>query len=359
MAAHEHVAAPTMEALVWTAPRAMEIQTVPVPTPGAGELLLAVTAVGICGSELSGYLGHNSLRVPPLIMGHEFSGEVVEPGTGLLAGGTRPQVGQRVTVNPLLSCGACDMCALGLPNVCRSRQLLGAHRAGGFTGYVAVAAAQCTLLPQGMSDVAGALAEPLACAVRAVKHAQWDGGGPLLILGAGTIGLCCLAAARAGGPGAIVVSDVMDARLHVAAAWGATTIVNGRSPDAEPHLRQALGSGQGPGTAAAVIDAVGSDTTRALALRLVRPGGRIVYIGLHDEASPLAANYLVRQEISIQGSFAYTPADFAEAIDLLAAGTVTPAAAWVEERPLAAGPQVFAGLVDGSIAIPKVILRPT
>jgi threonine dehydrogenase-like Zn-dependent dehydrogenase len=108
----------------------------------------------------------------------------------------------------------------------------------------------------------------------------------------------------------------------------------------------------------AVIDAVGSDVTRSLALRLVRPGGRVVYIGLHDEASPLAANYLVRQEINIQGSFSYTPADFADAIALLAAGTVAPGASWVEERPLHAGAEAFAGLVDGSVTIPKIILRP-
>jgi threonine dehydrogenase-like Zn-dependent dehydrogenase len=272
---------------------------------------------------------------------------------GVLANGARPQEGQLVAVNPLLSCGNCDLCARGLANLCRNRQLVGAHRAGGFTRYVAVPAAQCSPLPEGMSEVAGALVEPLACAVRAVLHAQWTGAEPLLILGAGTIGLCCLAVARAQNEGEIVLSDVVDVRLDVGAGWGATATVNGRAADGETQLRGRLGGG-----AVAVIDAVGSDATRALALRLVRPGGRVVYIGLHDEASPLAANYLVRQEINIQGSFSYTPADFAAAIELLAAGTVAPAPNWVEERPLNAGAETFAGLVDGRITIPKVILRP-
>ncbi len=343
----------SMDALVWTAPSQMEMQRTPVPVPGDDEVLLEVAAVGICGSELSGYLGHNSLRVPPLIMGHEFSARVAQVGGGLLAGGSAPAVGQRVAVNPLSSCGACSLCNAGLPNLCPQRRIVGAHRAGGFARYVVVHSAQCWPLPDSMSDLAGALVEPLACAVRAVNHAKGQGAGPLLILGAGAIGLCCLAVARAENPGAIVISDMLEQRLLLAQAWGATVTVNGRAADAQQQLRASL-----PGGALSVIDAVGSNATRALAVQLVRPGGRVVFIGLHDEASPLAANYLVRQEVAIQGSFAYTPADFARAIELLAAGVVAPSPAWVEERPLGAGGAAFAGLVDGSITIPKVILRP-
>lgn len=353
MASQPIVPASTMDALVWTAPRIMEIQTVPVPVPDDHELLLEVAAVGICGSELSGYLGHNSLRVPPLIMGHEFSARVLQAGSGRLADGTLPRPGQMVTVNPLISCGNCELCARSLPHLCRHRRLVGAHRSGGFARYVAMPAAQCWPLPRGMSDVTGALVEPLACAVRAVSHAGWHTSEPLLILGAGAIGLCCLAVARADHAAQIVISDVVDERLRVATAWGATVAINGRVAGAEQQLRAAL-----PGGAITVIDAVGSSTTRALALQLVRPGGRVVYIGLHDEASPLAANYLVRQEINIQGSFSYTPDNFARAIALLEAGAIVPSELWVEERPLHAGPAAFAGLVDGSITSPKIILRP-
>jgi threonine dehydrogenase-like Zn-dependent dehydrogenase len=354
MAIHPHIPASTMDALVWTAPRTMEMQAVPVPVPGDHELLLEVAAVGICGSELSGYLGYNSLRVPPLVMGHEFSARVVQAGNGKLADGTLPLSDQFVTVNPLISCGECELCVHGLPHLCPRRRLVGAHRSGAFARYVVVPAAQCWPLPPGMGDVAGALVEPLACAVRAVRHAAWHSAEPLLILGAGAIGLCCLAVARADNPAQIVISDVVDARLHVAKAWGATDTVNGRAAGGEQRLQAAL-----PGGAVAVIDAVGSSTTRASALQLVRPGGRVIYIGLHDEESPLAANYLVRQEINIQGSFAYAPGDFARALALLDAGIVTPSTLWIEERPLHDGPAAFAGLVDGSITTPKIVLRPT
>lgn len=357
MAAPIHVAAATMDALVWTAPKTMEMQEVPVPAPDDHELLLEVAAVGICGSELSGYLGHNSLRVPPLIMGHEFSARVVEAGDNTLADGSKPQPGQLVAINPLISCGECDSCARGLAQLCRRRGIIGAARPGAFASFVTAPAAQCWPLPQGMGDVAAALAEPLACAVRAVGHTTERAGvgreEPLLILGAGAIGLCCLAVARAESAREIVISDMVDARLQVAGAWGATTTINGRAEDAAQQLRASMPLGAG-----AVIDAVGSNITRALALQLVRPGGTVVYIGLHDESSPLAANYLVRQEINIQGSFAYTPGDFAHAVTLLATGVVKPTEQWIEEHPLNGGVGAFAGLVDGSIVTPKIILRP-
>lgn len=352
MNVHTHLP-DVMQALVWTAPGTMEMQERQLPTPGDDEVLLEVAAVGICGSELSGYLGHNSLRVPPLIMGHEFSAHIVQVDGGKLANGAAPAVGQRVVVNPLVACGACTLCAAGLPNLCQRRQVIGAHRPGAFARYVAVPAAQCWSLPDGLSEEAGALVEPLACAARAVRHAQWQGEGPLLILGAGAIGLCCLAVARTQSSGVIVISDRVVERLRLGEAWGATVAVDGGAADASTQLRSVL-----PDGAVSVIDAVGSNVTRALALSLVRPGGRIVYIGLHDEASPLAANYLVRQEVAIQGSFAYTPADFAHAINLLEQGVVRPSPDWVEERPLHGGATAFAGLVNGDITTPKIMLRP-
>lgn len=343
----------SMSALVWNGPCQMEIEKVAVPAPGPGDVLIEVSAAGICGSELSGYLGQNSLRVPPLVMGHEFSGRVVAVGDdATVARAFGP--GQRVAINPMIGCGVCAMCSAGLPNLCRQRRIIGAHCAGGFAGYATVPAIQCTPLPDSVSDVAGALTEPLACAVRAVQHAQWREEGALLILGAGTIGLFCLAVARASGAhGTVVISDIVEERLSVAQAWGATTAINGRNADATQALRAVL-----PDGAACVIDAVGADATRALALQMVRPGGRAVYIGLHDERSPLAANYLVRQEITIQGSFAYTPTDFAGALDLLASAAVVPSAVWVEERPLSMGAAAFAGLVDGSITVAKIVLTP-
>jgi L-iditol 2-dehydrogenase len=340
-----------MNALVWTGPRAMEMQRVPLPVAGEGELLLRVGAAGICGSELSGYLGENSLRVPPLIMGHEAAGTVVV-GDAPLADGSPARHGHPVCFNPLIACGACDLCSAGRPGLCRNRRLIGAHRPGAFAEYVAVPANLCFPLPEGMSLTTGSLAEPLACGVRAVDLAGVGPGQSLLILGAGPIGLCCLAAARAAGVSNLAISDVADGRLVVAQDWGASTTINARTHDVVAAARELV-----PGGVECVIDAVGTTATRDQALKSVVPGGRVVYIGLHEEHSRIEANYLIRQEITLIGSFCYTQEQYAQALSMLAAGIVLPDSSWLDERPLAEGGEAFAELVAGRATATKIVLR--
>lgn len=339
-----------MDALVWLGPRRMELRQEPVPAPGPGEVLVAVEAAGICGSELSGYLGLNSLRRPPLIMGHEAAGRIVAAVDAVLGDSTPARAGARVTFNPLVTCGACDRCRAGRANLCRNRSLISAHRPGAFATYVAVPAALCLPLPDHLSMVAGSLTEPLACSIRAVAHA--GAAERLVILGAGPIGLLCLVAARAAGVAQVLVSDVVESRLALARNWGATATVSAR--DDVLAAIQAFA----PGGVDAAIDAVGLATTREQALRAVVPGGRVVYIGLHEEESLFAANYLVRQEITLTGSFAYTSADFAHALALLATGHVPLEGDWLEERPLAAGPDSFEELLAGRARAAKIVLRP-
>jgi threonine dehydrogenase-like Zn-dependent dehydrogenase len=341
-----------MEALVWTKPRVMEVQHVPLPTLGDDEVLIEVGAVGVCGSELSACLGHNSLRTPPLIMGHEAAGTVVAISGGTFADGSAAITGARVTFNPLLSCGTCDTCSAGLTHLCRSRILISAARPGAFARFVAVPARQCYRLPDTLSFVAGSLVEPLACGIRAVRQSRASEQSSLFIIGAGPIGLCCLAAARAQGIERVIISDVADTRLAVAHAWGAQAVVNAQND----NILQAVQSFQ-PGGVSHVIDAVGTNQTREQAVRSVTPGGTVVFIGLHDEASPLAANYLVRQEITITGSFCYTAHDFEDAMRLLTEGVVRPEQSWLEERPLVEGPAVFEELLSGTATATKIVLR--
>ncbi|MCS6840690.1 MAG: galactitol-1-phosphate 5-dehydrogenase [Roseiflexus sp.] len=338
-----------MDALVWLGPRKMELRHEPVPSPGPGEVLVEVAAVGICGSELSGYLGQNSLRRPPLIMGHEAAGRIAFDSDASLSHGSPARAGTRVTINPLLTCGACDLCQSGKNNLCRHRQLIGAHRPGAFAGYVAVPAHLCVPLPDHVSLTLGSLTEPLACGVRAVAHA--DAPQRLVILGAGPIGLLCLIAARAAGVERVLVSDVSERRLAMARAWGATATVNAR--DNVLAAVQAFA----PGGADAAIDAVGLTVTRDQAVRAVTPGGRAVLIGLHEEESVFAANHVVRQEITVVGSFAYSDTDFQRALDLLAMGRVSLDGDWLEERPLAAGPAAFEELIAGATRAVKIVLQ--
>lgn len=342
-----------MEALIWLGPEDLQLHAVPLPECASGDILIETSAVGICGSELSGYLGKNSLRRPPLVMGHEAAGRIAQTGAEMtLADGTTGQVGMRVTFNPLIVCGTCDRCRVGLTMLCRQRQLIGAHRPGAFASFVAVPAAQCWPVPESLSDVSASLAEPLACAVRAVSLAQTSPQESLLILGAGPIGLFCLAVARTLGIEKILVSDMLPSRLAIAQRWGASTVLNARTTDVAQAVQDVCQGG-----AATVIDAVGAAATRTQALQAVVPGGRVVFIGLHDEESLLATNYLIRQEITITGSFSYTHQNFAHALTMLQAGLLLPEADWLEERPLAEGPAAFAELVNGTASTTKIVLR--
>ncbi|MBO0794206.1 MAG: galactitol-1-phosphate 5-dehydrogenase [Ktedonobacteraceae bacterium] len=342
-----------METLVWLGPRTMEMQATPVPELQPGEVLVAVGAAGICGSELSGYLGQNSLRKPPLVMGHEAAGRIAAVTSGAaLHDGSPAREGMRVTFNPLISCGQCDRCRANHANLCRQRQIIGIHRPGAFARFVAVPAALCYPLPDHLSDELGSLTEPLACSVRAVSLAQLRPEQTLLILGAGPIGLFCLVAARALGITSVFISDMSPSRLEIARRWGAQEAINVRERDLLATVRELA-----PGGVDAVIDAVGADATREQAVQAVVPGGRVVFIGLHEETSPLAANYLIRQEISIAGSFGYTAADFERAFALLTQGAIQPGADWLEERPLAEGAAAFAELVAGTVAATKIVLH--
>jgi L-iditol 2-dehydrogenase len=339
-----------MNSLVWTGPRQMELKRLPVPAPGPGEALLQVTAAGICGSELSGYLGHNSLRKPPLVMGHEFAGTVAALG----AGPSALHEGQLVTVNPLLWCRQCDLCLRGLHNLCRRRRIVGIHCPGAFAEFVLVPQDACNALNAGVTAVTGALAEPLACSLRAWEVSQARVGDAILIMGAGTIGLALLAVARQAGAAPIVVADINPGRLATARRWGAETVINPREAD---PVAAVLSVTEGRGVESA-FDCVGSAGTRTAAVRSVRPGGRAVFVGLHEAEYPLPTNDLVRSEVQICGSFAYTGPTFDRAVTLLTRGLMPPDESWLSERPLAAGQEAFEELLSDPGAVAKIMLRP-
>ena len=185
-----------MKSLVWRGPEEMAVEERPEPEASHGSVVIRVGAAGICGSEVEGYLGRMGNRAPPLVMGHEFSGTVVETGERVPEGWT----GKRVTVNPLLSCDECRMCRLGMENLCPKRALIGIQRPGGFAEYVAVPESTLTEVPEGVDSCSAALAEPLANGAH-VARLGLSGGmvEDALVIGGGTIGLMCLQALRLSG----------------------------------------------------------------------------------------------------------------------------------------------------------------
>ncbi len=311
-----------MRAMVYTAPLELQILDVPEPAAADGEALLRVRTAGICGSELEGIRSRSPFRVPPLVMGHEFGAERVDTGAG-------------VVVNPLVSCGTCDLCLLGTGNLCRTRAIVGVQRPGAFAELVAVPERNIHEKPAAMSWEQAALVEPLANAVHAWRLVAERAPGRVGIIGAGTIGLVMLLIAQWRGALDIDVADLSPGRLEHAKRMGATNV--------GPELT---------GEYDVVFDAVGAAPTRKASVELVRPGGAAVWIGLHSEDPGFGGLGLIRTEKAVFGSFAYTDHDFRQALRL----AETTDASWVTSYPLEDGVEIFTELMNGRTDIIKAQL---
>jgi threonine dehydrogenase-like Zn-dependent dehydrogenase len=326
-----------VKALVWRGPNWMTVDEVPEPRPRAGEALVHSEATGICGSEVEGYLGLMSNRVPPLVMGHEFAGTVIEVGESL----DRTWLGKRVAVNPIVGCGHCTYCASGDRNLCPERYLLGVGVPGSFATAVSVPERCLFEMPEGMDARLGALAEPLANGVHAIRKGVPDGAKTVAVIGAGTIGLACMQAALLHGIASITVIERHPARRQHATRLGA-------------HASYATADGLRLGVDL-VIDAVGSEATRLLALDLLNPGGTALFIGMHSDDTPLPWRRVIRGNHTIRGVFAYSDEDFQQSIDWLAQGK-----AGIGDLkavlPLEEGPAAFALLAKGPTDDIKVFL---
>jgi 2-desacetyl-2-hydroxyethyl bacteriochlorophyllide A dehydrogenase len=340
-----------MKALVYEGPRQLNIRDVPAPEVGPDEVLIKVAYSGICGSELSGYLGQNSLRRPPLVMGHEFSGEIVDLGSQVARLKPGLAAGQRVTSNPLIYCGFCRACLAGRHNLCRQRQILGVHRPGSYADMIKVPAQQVYLVPDQLSLEHAALTEPVGCAVRAVKLADVTALDTLLITGLGPIGLLVLQVARTFGLTKILATDTDPHRRAIGEQFGVRVL----NPLAENVVEVVRAETDGLG-ADAVIDAVGLTITRQQCIEAVRPGGSLILVGLHDEESQIQSNLVIRKEVKLLGSFAYTPLDFEDALAWLAAGQVQ-IDPWLLKAPLAAGRECFERLLAEPGPVAKILLH--
>jgi len=325
-----------VKGLVYPAWDQLEVRDVPEPTPKPGEVVVRVAAVGICGSELEGFATRSPRRPPPLIMGHEFCGEVAEVGEGV----SGYRVGDRVVVNSVISCGQCEECRDGQTHLCRDREVFGMKRPGGFADLCAVPVSTLLPLPEKVSPVQGALVEPLANGVHALSLTRQRFPETVVVIGAGTIGLMTLQVAKAAGALRLVAVDTNDRRLEVAHQLGAEPVFNPRRDAVVASVRD-FTRGRG---ADLVVDAVGAAETRRASVAATRPGGETVWLGLHDDPTQLSGFDVVLGERKITGSYAVTPRDLRAAIGLFAHGKVE-LAPWVRPFPLTEGARVFRELV--------------
>ncbi len=340
-----------MQALVWEGPRQMVMREVPDPTPAPDEVLIRVAYSGICGSELGGYLGHNSLRKPPLIMGHEFAGEIVALGEGVTAINPRLAIGKRVTVNPLVHNPWSKAALKGRQNLNRERKIIGIHRPGSYAQLVAAPATNTYLLPDHLSLELAALAEPLACAIRAAKLSGATATDRVLITGLGPIGLLALQVLKSAGIRTLIATDTDSDRRKIGEHFG-VTVLDPRETNVAEAVRNAT-DGEGVDMA---IDAVGATATRRECIESVTWGGKVIFTGLHDEESNIQANYIIRSEVNIQGSFAYTTLDFEDALSWLADGRLE-IEPWLVRAPLAEGGANFERLLSKPGPVAKILLQ--
>lgn len=314
--------------LTWLGPRLVELQHRPRPVAGPGEVVLKVQAVALCGSDINAFEGRSKQRVPPLVLGHEIAGTVVD-GHG--DGGA----GELYAVNPLSSCGACGPCRSGRTNHCAQRRLLGLHRDGGLATYVVVPADR--LWPVGgLSPSQASLVEPLANAVHLVRIAisssrAWPPQGAAVI-GAGGQGLLILQVLRLFGVQSVTIYEPNAGRREVALRLGAAAV----------HEPATADPGATPNQIELVVDSVGSGASRRLGQGLIAAGGTFVRLGLHEADAGLDALDVVAREIVIRGSYAYTDADFDTAVRLASRPGID-LESWVTALPLEAAAEVLAG----------------
>lgn len=324
-----------MKALVYDGPEEMGFRDVPDPTPNAGEHLIRVESVGICGSDMHGYLGHDSRRPAPLILGHEAAGVIV--------GG--PRAGDRVTINPLVPCGTCPACRAGRQNICPNRELISMPpREGAFAQYLAMPEDNLVTVPDGVPLDKAALTEPMAVGWHAVTlalkalHPTMERRA--LVIGGGAIGVTTALSLKALGCEEVTIVEPNAPRCaYVAERCGLNAVSS--TDDSYPM----------------VFDAVGYAATRAVASERVAPGGVVAHIGLGDGEGGLDVRRMTLQEITFIGTYCYTPDDFHDTAQAIFDGRLGPLD-WFESRELADGHQAFQELHAGQVAAPKIVLSP-
>lgn len=328
-----------MKALVYTAPEALAFRDAPEPAGAPGDALIEVAHVGICGSDMHAFLGHDERRPAPLILGHEAAGVILEG----------PGAGGRVTVNPLVTCGACEDCAAGRENLCAKRQIISMPpREGAFAERLTMPPGNLVAIPDGVPTEKAALAEPIACGWHAVRLARRALNRPLeearcLVLGGGAIGLGAALVLAAQGAKEILLGETNPARRAIVEKAGDFRVFD-----------PAEGGPQGVDL---VIDGVGFAATRAAASAAARPGGVIVHIGLGSAEGGLDIRRLTLQEITFIGTYTYSQADFRATAQAIFDGRLG-ALDWPEMRPLSEGARAFADIKAGRAAAPKIILKP-
>ena len=343
-----------MNALLLTEYKKLEMVDFPVPQFGPDEVLVRVRACGICGSDVHGFDGSSGRRNPPLIMGHEASGEVAKVGANV----TDLQPGDRVTFDSTVYCGKCHYCVRGDVNLCDNREVVGVapkefKRHGAFAEYVSVPRRIMYRLPDSFPFEQAALIEAVSIGVHAVSITPVKLGDVAVVVGAGMIGLVTLQAAKAAGCSRIIAVDMENSKLEAAKSMGATDVLNPKTVNVPDAVREMTG-GRGADVA---FECVGYAAPVVSAIQSVRKGGTVTLVGNLQPNVEIPLQYVVTRQIRLQGSCA-SNGEYPQCIDLMARGVIKVAPLISAVAPLADGPSWFNRLYNHEPNLMKVVLCP-
>ncbi len=344
-----------MQAMVLTEYGRLELSDRPTPAPQAGEVLIRVAACGICGSDVHGFDGTSGRRIPPIVMGHEAAGTVVEPGVGAV----RFRPGDRVTFDSTICCGECPFCARGEINLCDRREVVGVscgeyRRDGAFAEYIVVPERIVYPIPDSLSFAEAAMLEPVAVAMHAVAVSELSVGETALVVGAGMIGLLTMQAARAAGCAKVFVADIDATRLELARQMGATEVIAGSGAVLAAECLRLTG---GVGVDVA-FEAVGREETVSAAIDATRKGGTVTLIGNVTPEVTIPLQKVVSRELRLQGTAA-SAGEYPLAIEAISSGKIEVKPLITAVSGLEEGPRWFKRLHAREPNLMKIVLAPS
>ncbi|MGQ9631759.1 MAG: zinc-dependent alcohol dehydrogenase [bacterium] len=339
-----------MRALVYHGHKTVTLDDVPEPILEEGEVLIAPKYVGICGSDINASNDGIKRMRPPVILGHEFSGVVVDVKSNL------PhdlREGDRVIVEPQVSCGRCEPCRSGNYHVCRTFKIIGVDTDGAFANYVKVPLERVYKVPGGMGLDLAALTEPLAVSTRAVRRGGVGVGDFVVVLGAGPIGLFAAQVSKVAGASEVVITDINPFRLGMAKNLGFTAL-DSKETDPIEYVKDVT-RGRG---ADVVIEAVGLPPTMEQAVPIAKIQGRIVVVGIFKKAPvPVDLITAAYHELTLVGSKVYTYVEFSRALDMLASGRVKGDVMITHRMDLSSAIEAF-GMIKRGEDVMKVLIKP-
>ena len=343
-----------MKALVLEAYNKLVYQEMPVPEIGENEVLVQVKACGICGSDVHGMDGSSGRRHPPLIMGHEASGIIVQRGERV----NDFSKGDRVTFDSTIYCGTCFYCRQGIINLCDNRRVLGVAPAeyrqhGAFAEYVAVPEHILSRLPDGLSFAQAAMVEPVSIAFHAVALTPVSLNDSAVVIGAGMVGLFVIQALRTAGCGTIIAVDLEQSKLDLARELGADHGLLANAVDVVEEVRK-LTDNRGANLA---VEVVGNSAALNTAIASLRKGGALTIVGNLAATVDFPLQEVVTRQIRVSGSCS-SCGEYPACLEMIARGTVNVDALISQVAPLSEGAAWFERLHNQEQGLMKVILTP-